>query len=193
MDDISKVFDFIIEADKMKTVLRRSLIYDGSRRENDAEHSWHLAIMAVLFEKYAPFPINMEKVLKMTLVHDLVEIYAGDTFAYDTVGYADKAEREKAAADKLFVICPEAEPLRALWEEFDAEQTNEAKYAASLDKVQPFLSNALNDGFTWMKNGVTKSAVYRRVAIVKEGLPAIYPYVEKIIADNLAKGYIKDE
>lgn len=193
MDDISKVFDFIIEADKMKTVLRRSLIYDGSRRENDAEHSWHLAIMAVLFEKYAPFPINMEKVLKMTLVHDLVEIYAGDTFAYDTVGYADKAEREKAAADKLFVICPEAEPLRVLWEEFDAEQTNEAKYAASLDKVQPFLSNALNDGFTWMKNGVTKSAVYRRVAVVKEGLPAIYPYVEKIIADNVAKGYIKDE
>lgn len=193
MDDISKVFDFIIEADKMKTVLRRSLIYDGSRRENDAEHSWHLAIMAVLFEKYAPFPINMEKVLKMTLVHDLVEIYAGDTFAYDTVGYADKAEREKAAADKLFVISPEAEPLRALWEEFDAEQTNEAKYAASLDKVQPFLSNALNDGFTWIKNGVTKSAVYRRVAVVKEGLPAIYPYVEKIIADNVAKGYIKDE
>lgn len=193
MDNISKIFEFIIEADKMKTVLRRSLIYDGSRRENDAEHSWHLAMMAILFEKYAPFPLDMEKVLKMTLVHDLVEIYAGDTFAYDTVGYADKAEREKAAADRLFAICPEAAELRPLWEEFDAEKTNEAKYAASLDKVQPFLSNVLNDGFTWVKNGVTKTAVYKRVSVVKEGLPAIYPYIEKMITDNVTKGYIKDE
>lgn len=192
MADIIRVFDFVKEIDKMKTVLRRSLIYDGSKREDDAEHSWHLAMMAILFEKYAPFPLNMEKILKMTLVHDLVEVYAGDTFAYDVVGYSDKAEREKKAADKLFSLCPEAKALRALWEEFDAEETNDAKYAASLDRIQPFISNALNEGYTWVLNGVTKDAVYKRMAPVKEGLPAVYPYIESIILDEVKKGHIKE-
>lgn len=191
-DNIMRVFDFVKEIDKMKTVFRRSLIYDGSRRENDAEHSWHLAMMAILFEKYAPFPLNMEKVLKMTLVHDLVEIYAGDTFAYDTVGNTDKADRERQAADKLFSMCPEAAPLRPLWEEFDAEETNDAKYAAALDRIQPFISNALNEGYTWALNGVTKEAVYKRMAPVLEGLPAVYPYIEKIILDEVQKGHIKE-
>lgn len=192
MDNIIRVFDFVKEIDKMKTVFRRSLIYDGSRRENDAEHSWHLAMMAILFEKYAPFPLNMEKVLKMTLVHDLVEIYAGDTFAYDTVGNTDKADRERQAADKLFSMCPESAPLRLLWEEFDAEETNDAKYAAALDRIQPLISNALNEGYTWALNGVTKEAVYKRMAPVLEGLPAVYPYIEKIILDEVQKGHIKE-
>lgn len=189
--NIEKAFAFLIEIDKMKTILRRSLTYDGSKREDDAEHSWHLAMMALILEPYAPEPVDITRVLKMTLVHDLVEIYAGDTFAFDVKGHEDKAARETAAADKLFSFCEEAKPLRALWEEFDAAETPDAKFAASLDRIQPLISNHLNNGFTWVQGNVTRAQVDAREEVVKEGLPAAWDYVQSIIENGVKNGTIK--
>ena len=128
---------FTAEIDKMTSILRRTMLIDGSRRENDAEHSWHIAVMALIFEEYATEPVNINRAVKMCVVHDLIEIYAGDTFAYDAAGNADKAEREAAAADKLFAQLPkeQGEEIRLLWEEFDAMQTPDAKYAACMDRL----------------------------------------------------------
>lgn len=189
--NIEKAFAFLIEIDKMKTILRRSLTYDGSKREDDAEHSWHLAMMAMILEPYAPTPVDITRVLKMTLVHDLVEIYAGDTFAFDVKGHEDKLARETAAADKLFSLCEEAQPLRALWEEFDAAETPDAKFAASLDRIQPLISNHLNHGHTWVQGGVTRAQVEARVAPIREGLPAAWDYVQSIMEDGVKNGTIK--
>ena len=136
---------FISEIDKMKQIMRKTLLIDGSRQENDAEHSWHLGVMAFILEEYTKEPFSMERVLKMVLIHDLVEIYAGDTFAFDKEANMQKEEREKAAADKLFTLLPEGqgEELRALWEEFDRMDTPDSKYAAALDRLQPFVHNLL--------------------------------------------------
>lgn len=139
---------FLTEIDKAKLILRRTLLTDGSRRENDAEHSWHLAVMAAVLQEHAREPFSMERVLKMTLIHDLVEIYAGDTFAFDTAANAGKEDRETAAADRLFALLPpdQGQELRALWEEFDAMETADARYAAALDRLQPFLHNLCTQG-----------------------------------------------
>ena len=136
---------FPAEIDKMTSVLRRTVLIDQSRRENDAEHSWHIAVMALLFEEYAIEKVNVSRVALMCVVHDLVEIYAGDTFAYDPKGNEDKEEREAKAADKLFGQLPEEQGkmIRDLWEEFDAVETADAKYATCLDRLQPFLHNTL--------------------------------------------------
>ena len=152
---------FTAEIDKMTGVLRRTMLVDGSRRENDAEHSWHIAVMALYFKEYCVAPVNVERAVKMCLVHDLIEIYAGDTFAYDPVGNKDKAQREAAAADKLFAQLPDEQgsELRALWEEFDAMQTNDAKYAACMDRLQPFLHNTLTKGHTWIGTGTCRANV----------------------------------
>ena len=146
---------FTAEIDKMTSILRRTMLVDGSRRENDAEHSWHIAVMALIFEEYAAEPVDISRAVKMCVVHDLIEIYAGDTFAYDATGNADKAEREAASADKLFAQLPaeQGAEIRSLWEEFDAIQTPDAKYAACMDRLQPFLHNTLTDGHTWVESG----------------------------------------
>ncbi len=183
---------FIVEIDKMKSILRRTLIIDGSRRENDAEHSWHIGVMAMLLREYAEPGVNVERVVQMCLVHDLIEIYAGDTFAYDTAANGDKAQRERASADRLYALLPpeQGAMLRDLWEEFDAEQTVDARYAAAMDHLQPFIHNALTDGHTWKEGAVTKAMVYARMNIVKEATPALWPYVEARIAEGIANGYI---
>ena len=136
---------FTAEIDKMTSVLRRTLLIDRSRCENDAEHSWHIAVMALLFAEHAVEKVNILHAVEMMLVHDLVEIYAGDTFAYDEVGYLNKAQREQDAADKLFAMLPEEQGLyiRTLWEEFEAATTPEARYADCLDKIQPFRTKHL--------------------------------------------------
>ncbi|MBR5376243.1 MAG: HD domain-containing protein, partial [Lachnospiraceae bacterium] len=136
---------FTAEIDKMTSVLRRTVLIDKSRRENDAEHSWHIAVMAMLFSEYAKEPVNIGRAVEMCVVHDLVEIYAGDTFAFDVEGNIGKEERERKAADKLFSQLPDDQGrmIRKLWEEFDAMQTNDAKYAACMDRLQPFLHNSL--------------------------------------------------
>lgn len=174
---------FTVEIDKMTSVLRRTLLVDLSRRENDAEHSWHIAVMAMLFSEYAVMPVDIGRVVQMCVVHDLVEVYAGDTFAYDAAGNADKEAREKAAADKLFAILPEEQGrmIRSLWEEFDAMETADAKYAACMDRLQPFLHNTLTDGHTWVESGTNRAAVEKRMAVIKEFMPKVYPWVAENI------------
>ena len=184
---------FTAEIDKMTSILRRTMLIDGSRRENDAEHSWHIAVMAMIFEEYAAEPVDVSRAVKMCVVHDLIEIYAGDTFAYDAAGNADKAEREAAAADKLFAQLPseQGSEIRSLWEEFDAMQTPDAKYAACMDRLQPFLHNTLTGGHTWVESGTVRTSVEKRMAIIKDFMPEVYKWVEKNLDNAVAQGWLK--
>ncbi len=193
MTRLDQQLSFINEIDKLKTVIRQSLLIDMSRRENTAEHSWHLAVMATLLTEYAKEPVDALHVIKMLLVHDIVEIDAGDTFAYDTAGYADKDEREQKAASRIFGLLPaeQGRELRALWEEFEGRQTAESKYANALDRLQPLLHNYRTDGGTWRIHNVTKDKVLKRMEPIKLGMPEIYPMVEKIIEESCAAGWIK--
>ena len=184
---------FTAEIDKLTAVARRTLLIDRSRRENDAEHSWHIAVMAMLFSEYAPEPVDLGRVVQMCVMHDLVEIYAGDTFAYDAAGNAGKAERGKSAADRLFSQLPEDQGalLRALWEEFDAMETADAKYAACMDRLQPFLHNLLTDGHTWVEGGTNRAAVEKRMAVLKEFLPEVYRWMEAGMDRSIEQGWLK--
>jgi putative hydrolase of HD superfamily len=194
MERLDKQLMFSAEIDKMTSILRRTLLVDKSRRENDAEHSWHIAMMATLFEEYASEPVDIGRVVQMCLAHDLIEIYAGDTFAYDEKGNEDKADREKAAADKLFAQLPEEQGsmIRALWEEFDAMETADAKYAACMDRLQPFLHNTLTDGHTWIEGGTDRGKVRKRMAIIKEFMPEVYDWVEANIDRAIGEGWLKE-
>lgn len=186
-------FLFTAEMDKMTSVLRRTLLLDLSRRENDAEHSWHIAVMAMLFSEYAAEPVDIGRVVQMCVVHDLVEVYAGDTFAYDAAGNADKEAREKAAADQLFGMLPKEQGrmIRSLWEEFDAMESADAKYAACMDRLQPFLHNTLTDGHTWVEGGTDRAAVEKRMAIIKEFMPQVYTWVAENIEHAIEAGWLK--
>ena len=186
---------FIAEVDKLKNIFRRTILTDSSRRENDAEHSWHLALMAIVLEEYAAEPVNLGRVLAMVTVHDLIEIYAGDTFAFDAAANQDKAQREQAAAEKLFGMLDQEQghKFRQLWEEFDAMNTADARFAASLDRIQPFMHNVLTEGHTWKLGSVTKEQVYRRMAPVKTGTPALWPWLESQVASAIEKGWIKEQ
>ena len=188
---LEAALSFVIEIDRMKSILRRSLTFDGSHYENDAEHSWHLAMMAIAFERYAARPVNMERVLKMTLVHDLVEIDAGDAFAYDAAANLDKEERERRAADRIFAMIPEGAELRALWEEFDKGETADAAFATALDRLQPLISNHLNEGHTWKSGNVDSAAVYCRIAPLKDSIPALWNVACSMIENGIEKGYIR--
>lgn len=194
-EKLQKQLSFIVEIDKVKNVMRRTLLIDGSRRENDAEHSWHLAIMALLLTEYADDKnFTLDKVLKMVILHDLVEIYAGDTFAFDVQGNLEKEEKEKKAADKLFGQLPEdqAKQFRKLWEEFDEVKTPEARYAAALDRLQPFIHNLCTDGHTWVQGKVTKEQVYKRSGLSMEVLPVLKPWMEEQINEAIKKGWITE-
>ncbi len=194
-EKLQKQMEFLTEADKMKTIFRQTLVMDKSRRENDAEHSWHFALMALTLAEYAASDeVDINRVLKMALLHDLIEIYAGDTFAYDSTGNTDKEAREQAAADKLFALLPpeQAKEFRSLWEEFDEMETPDALYAASIDRLQPLLSNFNTEGHTWVKYHITLSQIYKRMAPIKTAIPALWEFVEFVIRDSLEKGYIAD-
>jgi putative hydrolase of HD superfamily len=185
---------FSIELDKLKTILRRSQLMDASRRENSAEHSWHLATMAMLLTEYAAEPVNITRVLKMLLVHDVVEIDAGDTFAYDTAAnLATQNERESRAADRLFGLLPpeQRDELRALWEEFEHRATPESKYANALDRLQPLFQNYRSGGSSWRDHGVTREQVMERMQAVKIGMPQVWPTVMKLVDDACAEGMVK--
>ena len=188
--NLARALEFTIEMDKMKSIFRRSSIFDGTRRENDAEHSFHISLMALAFEKYAPEGVNLLRVLKMLLVHDIVEIDAGDTFAYDKEANTTKKEREQAAAERLFSMIENGRELRALWEEFDAMETPDALYAISLDRLQPFISNCLNKGDTWFAGGVSKEAILKRMAPIEKGIPALWETVLRLIDENVENGYV---
>lgn len=192
-ENLARAIEFTIEMDKMKSVFRRSSIFDGSRHENDAEHSYHIALMALAFEKYAPEGVDLLRVLKMLLVHDIVEIDAGDTFAYDKAANLTKKEREAKAADRLFAMLENGAELRALWEEFDAMESADALYAISLDRLQPFLANCLNKGDTWFAGGVGKEAILKRMAPVEKGIPALWETVLALIEENVENGFVGEK
>ena len=187
---------FLVEVDKMKSVYRRTILIDKTRRESDAEHSWHFALMAMLLAEYVdPEKVDCARVIRMALVHDLIEMYAGDTFAYDVQGNQDKRQRETEAADKLFALLPEdqAAEIRALWEEFDAMETPDAQYAAAIDRLQPFLNNYLTQGHTWGLGGVKSAQVYERMDPIRVALPEVWPFVDKMIQESIEKGYLEKE
>ena len=186
---------FVAEIDKMTQIFRRTMLIDGSRRENDAEHSWHIAVMALLFSDYVKEKPDLGRVVKMLVVHDLVEIYAGDTFAFDVEANKSKEENEIAAADKLFSQLPEEQgkEIRSLWEEFDEMKTPDSIYANCMDRVQPFLHNTLTTGATWVEGGVAKSQVEKRLAVVKENMPELWNWLEINISEAIKKGWIKNE
>jgi carbamoyl-phosphate synthase large subunit len=190
---LAQQVEFIVEIDKLKQVYRRTWLIDASRHENDAEHSWHLGVMAVLLVEHARSPqLDLMRVLKMVLIHDLVEIDAGDTFAYDDVAAVDKADRERAAADRLFNLLPtdQAAEFRAVWDEFEARQTPEAQYAAALDRFQPMLHNYRTQGKAWQEHGITADRVLARNRSMAEGSPALWQYAQQFVADAVAKGYL---
>jgi putative hydrolase of HD superfamily len=175
-------------------VLRQTLLTDGSRQENSAEHSWHIALMAMVLAEYAPEPVDILRVIKMLLLHDLVEIDAGDTFCYDVQGNLNKAEREALAADRLFGLLPsdQAAEFRSLWEEFERQETIAAKFAASLDRLQPILHNQQTQGHTWQKHGVTRDRVLHWMAPIETGAPTLWSLVQQIIDECVATGYLKE-
>ena len=190
---------FTAEIDKMTSVYRKTLLIDRSRAENDAEHSWHIAVMALLFEEYAVEKVDLRHAIEMLIVHDLIEIYAGDTFAYDVEGNKTKAVREEEAARKLFSILPEEQgkKIRALWEEFDARATPDARYADCLDKLQPYFHNILTEGFTW-RNAIagkrtTRKQVAQRMAPLKDFMPEVYKWVQKSMGIAVERSWLLDE
>jgi len=192
-EKLEKQLEFIIEVDKLKTIYRQTLLMDKSRYENDAEHSWHLALMAFLLSEYASDKdLDLLKVVKMVLIHDIVEIDAGDTFCYDVKGYEDKNEREEKAADRIFGLLPEEQEneLKAIWREFEEMQTPEAKYAASLDRFQPLLHNYRTQGAAWQKHGVTSDKVINRNQHIQNGAPVLWEYAKKMIDESVDKGYL---
>ena len=192
MERLETQLGFVLEVEQLKQVFRQTVLIGDRRPENDAEHSWHLSLMAILLVEHAAEEVDLMKVLEMLLIHDVVEIDAGDTFAYDEVGNRDKDEREQQAADRLFGLLPEdqATAYRALWDEFEARQSPEARYAAALDRLQPLLLNFHTEGAAWQKHGIKKAQVMARNEHIGEGAPALWAYAQKLIDQAVAKGYM---
>lgn len=195
MERLEQQMAFIVEIDKVKQIFRQTYLSDGTRRENDAEHSWHLALMAVLLKEYANEEVNLARVVPMVLLHDLVEIDAGDTYAYDEAGKATQHEREQKAADRIFGILPkdQGQWFMDLWEEFEDYQTPDAKFAHVLDNCQPMLLNHASGGESWQEHGVHKSQIYKRNQHTAEGSEKIWNYMQKVIEEHIQKGHIIDD
>lgn len=194
MERLKRQVEFIVEIDKLKHIFRQSVLVDKSRNENDAEHSWHIATMAMLFSEYSEDQnMDLLRVLKMLLIHDLVEIDAGDTYCYDEKGYEDKAEREQKAADRIFNILPkdQAQEVYELWTEFEEVETSEAKFAACLDRLEPVILNYNTKGHTWQRPGITSEKVFKRVSILEKNAPKLWEYAKWMINDSIEKGYLK--
>lgn len=192
-DRLNRQLAFLREIDKLKTVLRQSLLTDGSRRENSAEHSWHLAMMAMVLAEHAPDGgLDVGRIIRMVLLHDIVEIDAGDTFAYDDKGHEDKAEREERAAARLFGLLPEDQrtEFAALWREFEERATPEAKFASALDRLQPMIHNYLTEGHAWQKHGVTARQVLERNRVIAEGSEVLWQFARRLIDSAVEKGYL---
>lgn len=187
---LEKQMEFIVEMDKTKQIFRQTYLADGSRKENDAEHAWHLAMMVYLLKEYANEPIDVAKTMMMVLIHDLVEIDAGDTYAYDEKGNETKKEREKKAAKRIFPILPleQAEEMRALWEEFEASETIEAKFAHTLDNIQPLLLNHASSGKSWIEHQVHVNQVLKRNEHTKDGSEKLWDYAKNLIEKNVELG-----
>lgn len=193
--DFEKQIAFIMELDKIKQIGRQTYLADGSRKENDAEHSWHLALMCFVLAEYANEPIDVLKTMKMVLLHDVIEIDAGDTYAYDTEGNKTKREREVKAADRIFGLLPEGQrtEFRGLWDEFEKMETPEAKFANMLDKVQPLLLNDASGGRSWEEHAVRGSQVMKRNERTHEGSEKIWEYAKTLIEKNMKLGKLTDD
>lgn len=195
MERLQKQMEFILEVDKVKQIVRQTYLTDGSRKENDAEHSWHLALMAVLLKEYANEEVDLAKVIPMVLIHDLVEIDAGDTYAYDQAGLKTQRERETKAADRIFGLLPEDQKtkFRDLWEEFEAYETAEAKFAHVLDNCQPLILNDASGGKSWQEHTVHKSQIYKRNEYTGEGSREIWEYMKQLIEKHIELGHVIDD
>ncbi len=195
MDRLQQQFNFIKEIDKEKLIGRQTYLSDTSRKENDAEHAWHMAIMTILLSEYANEKIDVLKTITMLLIHDIVEIDAGDTYAYDQAGLETQREREEKAADRIFGMLPEdqAKKFRDLWEEFEAKSTPEAKFARAMDNIQPMMLNAVTDGKAWMEHGVYLDQILKRNEITPKGSEELWKYAyETFVKPNVQKGRIKE-
>ena len=195
MDRLQKQMEFIVEVDKVKKIMRQTYLSDASRKEDDAEHSWHLALMAVLLKEYSNEEVDLSKVIPMVLIHDLVEIDAGDTYAYSGESAAVTEARERKAAERVFGILPEdqGKVFRDLWEEFEAYQTPEAKFAHVLDNCQPMLLNDASNGLSWTEHQVRKSQIYKRNEHTAEGSRKIWNYMQSLIQKHIDLGHVIDD
>lgn len=191
-DRLQSQIAFLLEIDKLKTIVRQSLLLDTSRHENDAEHSWHLAMTALVLAEYAPDGVDLSRVIRMILVHDLVEIDAGDTYCYDPHAVATQADRERIAAQRIFNLLPpdQAKELHALWQEFEARQTPDALFAAALDRVQPVLLNYHTQGQAWRERRVSRDQVIARCHNINDASPKLWQYILTLIDDAAAKGWL---
>ncbi|MBV9850165.1 MAG: HD domain-containing protein [Armatimonadetes bacterium] len=189
---LTRQIAFILEIDRLKGVLRRSYLADGTRRENSAEHSWHLALMAMVLAEHANVPVDALRVLQMLLVHDIVEIDADDTYCYDEVGALDKEEREQRAADRIFGLLPpdQERDMRGLWDEFEARVTPEARFAAALDRLMPLLHNYHTQGRSWRENGITSRQVRARNAHIADGSEELWRFAGGLIEDAVSRGFL---
>ena len=179
----------------MKNIFRQTYLADAGRKENDAEHSWHIALMAYLLQEYAEKPVDVSKVMLMVLIHDLVEIDAGDTYAYDDAGAETKRAREEAAADRIFGLLPEDQGkyFRELWEEFEAYESPEGKYAHLLDNFQPLLLNDASGGLSWQEHQVRKSQIYKRNEKIEETSETIWNCMKEIVQKHIECGHVEED
>jgi len=191
-DRLARQLAFLIECDRLKSVVRQTLNADARRQENSAEHSWAVCLFAMTLAEHSSVPIDVARVIRMLLVHDVVEIDAGDTFAYDTAGLADQHEREARAADRLFGLLPpdQAAEFRALWEEFEAQETPEARFAMTVDRLQPMLLNCLTEGAAWRRHGVTHAQVLQRNARMASGSVALWEHMRARLEDAVRRGFL---
>lgn len=195
MTRLEEQMKFILEVDKLKSIIRQNYLANQSRKEDDADHSWHLALMCALLSEHSNEEIDVMKTMTMVLIHDIVEIDAGDTYAYDAQANVSKQERELAAADRIFNLLPQdqAQEMRSLWDEFEEGNTPEAKFAATLDRLQPFLLNANSDGKSWKEHGVTFSQVMQRNEVTHEGSEALWEYQYKLMKEQKEMGNLRNE
>jgi putative hydrolase of HD superfamily len=192
-DNLLKQVDFIKEIDKLKYIQRKTKLFNSNRTENDAEHSWHLAMMTIVLAEHSDKPIDVLKVLKMVLIHDIVEIDAGDTFIYDSSKSHENTDEELVAAKRIFGLLPakQAEEFVTIWKEFEEGTTDEAKFAKSMDRFEPLLQNTSNYGGTWAEFNVPYQKVYDKKKVIKEGSLAIWKYAEKLINESVKKGILR--
>ena len=190
---LKKQLDFALAIDGEKNVLRQTHLSGHGRRENDAEHAWHMSVMAYLLREYANEQVDIARTMIMTLTHDLVEIYAGDTYAYDAEGQATAAEREAQAADRLFSLLPsdQAKEMRGIWEEFEANETPEARFAHAMDSVQPMMLNDANDGEDWKTRGIERSMPASRNAVTRLGSTELADYIDELLDKHVLQGNLR--
>lgn len=195
MTRLEQQVNFIVEIDKVKNIFRQTYLADANRKENDAEHSWHLAISAFLLKEHVKEEVDLLKTILMVLIHDLVEIDAGDTYAYDDAGAIDKREREEKGAERIFGMLPEDQGTYfwELWEEFEAYESADAKFAHLLDNFQPLLLNDASNGKSWEEHGVKKSQIYKRNEKIEETSVPVWEYMKALVQKHIELGHVKDE